>query len=82
MLQYKLQEQIEILCFKRKYNLNRYLLSNKLSHKLEAESSFIREKTTRIGSQNKGKSMVSYFDHIVQLCFIILLILFKSKNLA
>ena len=51
VLQYQLLEKIGF-CLKRKYNLYRNLLSNKLSPKLEAESSFIREK--------KNKNLISY----------------------
>ena len=47
MLQYQLHEYKSGFCFKRKYNLNRNLLSIKISHELEAETSFIKEKTNK-----------------------------------
>ena len=48
MLQYQLHEYESGTCFKRKYNINRNVLSNEISHELEAESSLIREKKNKI----------------------------------
>ena len=46
MLQHQLHEYKSGFCFQRKYNLNSKLLSIEISHELEAEPSFIREKRT------------------------------------
>ena len=62
MLQYQLHEFKSGFCFKRKYNLNRNLLSIEITPKLEAESSFVREKKTKKKKTNKN------FDKLIDEC--------------